>query len=94
MEHCLQLVSKDSLDRLHILEGQRSVLQETVGDLAIDDLIHQSADALFRMLFQASRSGLDGIRHHQNSGLLREWVRSRISKQLLINLPIRIFILE
>ena len=52
--HDLQLLDEDLLDGFHIPEGERSVLQQSVGNLRLDDLIDQLLNTFHGVFFQAA----------------------------------------
>ncbi len=94
MEHGLELLHENLLDGLHVLEGEGRVPHQPVGYLPVYNLVHQRADALLRMLLQAARGGLHGVRHHQHGGLLREGVRPGVGEGLLVDGPVGVLVLE
>ena len=67
--HRLQLEIEDFLGLLDIVEGKRSVVEQSFGYDAVDDLIDEATDTLFGVFAETAASSLDAICEHEVYGL-------------------------
>ena len=89
-----EFLDKGSFDRLHISEAEGGIAQETVGDLRVDDTVEELRDTFVGVFFEASRSGIDGIGHHEYSRFLREWVGTGVGEFRFVYGLVGIFVTE
>ena len=93
MVNRLQLFFEHVFSHGDVVERDGAVFEESFLHLAVHDLIHQSADTLFRVLVQASGSGFHRVRHHQNGLFQRERVRTGVSEKGFVYRLVRILVL-
>lgn len=89
-----EFLDKGSFDRLHIAEAEGGIAQETVGDLRVDDAVDELRDTFVGVFFEASRSGFDGIGHHEYSRFLREWVGTGVGEFRFVYGLVGVFVTE
>ena len=68
------------------METDGSLTQQSIGNLAVNNLAHHGSNGLLGMLFQAFGRSLTGVGHHQYGGLLGLRIRSRIGEWGLVHL--------
>ena len=90
----LEFIDKYLFYRFHIAECQRRILEQTVGDLPIDNPVHHRAYAFFRILFQTAGGSFDRIRHHQYRRFFGKRIRTGIGEVFFIDGPVGILILK
>ena len=73
-------------------ETDGAVVQQPVGNLAVDDGVYQFGNVFFGILFQTARGGFDSIGHHENSLFFGERVGTGVGKQFFIDLLVGVFV--
>ena len=98
MVHRLELEIEDFLGLLDIVEGKRSVVEESFSYDAIDDLIDEATDTLFCVFAETAASGLDAICEHEDPLLTSVRVGPGVGEglgiYLFVGVLIRIRIVE
>ena len=88
----LQLFLEDALHRRDVFEGDGALLEVVLFHLCVDNLVHQVADALFRVFGQAARCRFHGVRHHQDGLFLGERVGAGVGEQFFVGLLAGVFV--
>ena len=90
--HRLQLEIEDFLGLLDIVEGKRSVVEESFGHDAVDDLIDKATDTFFGVFAETAASSLDAICEHEDPLFTGVWVRPGVGEGLGIYLFVGVLI--
>ena len=98
MVHRLQLEIEDFLGLLDVVEGKRSVVEQSFGYDAVNDLIDEATDTLFGLFAETAASSLDAICEHEDPLLTGVRVGPGVGEglgiYLFVGMLIRIRIVE
>ena len=92
MVHRLQLFLEQTLHHVNVLEGDGALLEVSFGNLGIDNLVDQVADAFFGVFRQTAGSSFHRVGHHQYSLFLGERIGTGIAELVGVYLFIGMFI--
>jgi hypothetical protein len=89
----LETLDEHELGEGEVAERDRTLLEEALVDIAVDDAVDERRDALLRVLHERARSCLNAISNHKDGLFACERVRTRVLELRYIHLLVGMFVL-